>query len=291
MSQADRITTILIFFLIFSLQGFAGNESQPTGARKIALGNAYTGVGSDFWALYSNPAGLAGLDQMQAGVHFERRFLLSQLNYGAFGFAAPFKKKHIVAVDGSGYGFASYSEMRAGLTYATTVLERVNLGAKLNYTQTSILQYGSAGTFYLDLGVNTSLTENLNVGFHVFNANRAYIKKEIQEQVPTILSLGVAYNVSDKVLWVADVEKHINYQVAFKTGIEYKFHEKFCARAGMNTYPVSFHAGAGINLKNLQVDIANSYYLDGVGYSPQLSLSYRFGSGSKTGSSNQSSGE
>lgn len=71
--------------VVVSVQGFAqfpedalrlATPGFGVGARSLGMGNAYTGVASDFSALYWNPAGLA---QMQ---HGEFSIGLSNLNYG-----------------------------------------------------------------------------------------------------------------------------------------------------------------------------------------------------------------
>lgn len=255
----------------------AGNDLQPTGARPIALGNAFTGVRGNLWSLYYNPAGIAGLSSAAAGVHIERRFLLSEMNFGSFAFAYPFKENHVAAVEAGGFGFGNYSEAKVGLTYATILAERFSLGAKINFAQTSIKNYGSATSIFIDLGFNAMISDDLSMGFSVYNATQGNIRKEIQEKIPTIFTIGLAYQVSDKVLVVSDIQKHINFPFSYRGGIEYGFQKNFTARAGVTTAPVSFNAGIGFNTKGFEIDFANSYYMEVFGYTPSLSLTYNFG--------------
>ena len=78
----------------------AGGESQVAGARRVGLGFAYTGVRGDFWSLFMNPAGIAGIQQMEVGAFIERRFLLNEINYGTLGFVTPLKQgKHFAGLD------------------------------------------------------------------------------------------------------------------------------------------------------------------------------------------------
>ena len=253
-----RIVKITLFLLLsLTLAPYsvdAGNENQPSGARRISLGNAYMGVRGDFWSLYANPAGIAGISGMQVGAFVERRFLLSELNIGTVGFVMPFMDKHYAGIDFAGFGFGGYNESRIGLAYATTILDRISLGAKINYTRTSITDYGASAAIFVNAGINAKITDELSIGFRVFNANQAEIQREIEEKIPTVLDLGFAYQLSDKVLVVMDMEKQVNYPFSFRGGVEYAFLKNFKARVGGSTQPVTVSAGLGMSLKSFDLD-------------------------------------
>jgi hypothetical protein len=253
----------------------AGNENQPAGARRIALGGAYMGVRGNFWNLWANPAGIAGMKNMEAGAFLERRFLLSQLNFGSAGFVLPFKDIHYAGVSFSGMGFGGYAESNVGLTYATMLFDRLSLGASVHYTRTSIKDYGASGAIIINAGINALLFEGFSLGFRVFNANQGEIKKEIGEKIPTTLDLGAAYQISDKVLIVADLQKQVEFGASVRGGIEYAFHKNFKARVGASNYPVTINAGLGFSAKSLDIDFSNTFHQQ-LGYTPSLSLSYRF---------------
>jgi len=265
--------------LAFLLPHFAwaGNENQPIGARRVGLGGAYTGVRGDYWQLFMNPAGIAGMEAPHVGAYFERRFLLSELNSGAIGFVYPFQNKHFAGIDFAGFGFGDYSESRIGLAYATSVFERLSLGAKLNYTRTSITNYGTSGALYLDLGLNLEIVENLSMGVRIFNANQAELDQEIGEEIPTTFDLGLAYQLSKEVLVVFDIQKQVNFPTSFRGGIEYAVLDFLKVRAGASVAPVTINAGIGMDYKGVLFDFTNSYH-ESLGYTPSLSLSYRFNS-------------
>ncbi len=271
---------ILLFLLAVGLivptLAIAGGENQAAGARRVGLGFAYTGVRGDFWSLFMNPAGIAGIQQMEVGAFVERRFLLNEINYGTIGFVTPFKEgKHFAGLDLGGFGFAGYNESRIGLTYATTLFDRLSLGAKANYTRVSIDNYGSKGALFVDAGLNCILSKHVSLGFRIFNANRAELQKEQDEKIPTTLDVGVAYQVSDKVLIVADIEKQVNFPFSFRGGVEYAPAKFLKARIGASTQPVTVSAGFGLVVKGLNVDFANTLH-QYLGYTPSLSLSWKF---------------
>lgn len=274
-----RATGLLLLFFLPQML-LAGNENQPAGARRVGLGSAYTAVQGDFWQLFMNPAGMAGLTAPQAGAYFERRFLLNEINYGTAGFAMPFQERHVAGIEFGGFGFASYSESRIGLAYATTILDRFSLGAKFNYTRTAIANYGSASALYIDLGLLAKVTNDLSLGFRVFNANQANLDREIGEQIPTTLDLGLAYHASDRVLILFDMQKQVNYPVSFRGGLEYGVLDFLRIRAGASTAPVTLSAGLGLDYKGFEFDFANTLH-EYLGYTPSVSLSYRFNSTAK----------
>ncbi|HHG84619.1 MAG TPA: hypothetical protein ENJ82_07710 [Bacteroidetes bacterium] len=277
-----KTSILLLLLLIISFpSAFAGNENQPAGARRISLGSAYMGVRGDFWQMWGNPAGIAGVKDMETGGFIERRFLLNKLNFGTAGFVMPFKEKHYAGLALSGFGFGSYKERTIGLTYATTIASRLSLGAQLNYTNTSILNYGATGAIVVSAGILAEISKGLTLGFRVYNANQANIRRGVaEEKIPTTLDLGVAYQVSDKVLLVADLEKQVNFPASFRGGIEYAFMKNFKARVGTTTQPVSLTAGIGFSAKALEIDLSNSFH-ETLGYTPSISLNYKFKSKAK----------
>jgi len=224
-----------------------------------------------------NPAGIAGLKQMEAGAFVERRFLLQQLNYATVAFATPFKHgKHFAGFDAGGFGFGGYSESRIGLTYATTLFERLSIGAKINYTRFAIPDYGAKSALFADVGINCILSKHISVGFSISNATRSELLRDLDEKIPTTIDAGLAYQLSDKVLIVADVEKQVNFPVSFRGGVEYAVAKFLRVRAGASTQPVTLNAGFGVNVKALNIDFANTFH-QYLGYTPSLSLGYKFG--------------
>jgi hypothetical protein len=278
MRGLKRSTLLLLFAGLFMLpfQVIAGGESQAAGARRVGLGFAYTGVRGDFWQLFMNPAGIAGLQQMEVGAYVERRFVLQSLNYGTIGFAMPFSKgRHFAGFDVSAYGFGAYNESKLGLTYATTLFDKISLGAKLNYNRFGIQDYGNKSALFVNAGLNCILSKHVSIGFRIFNASRSELLRDQDEKIPTTIDAGLAYQVSDKVLIVADIEKQVNFPLSFRGGVEYIPSKHFRARVGASTQPVTISAGLGVNVKNLNIDFSNTLH-QYLGYTPSLSLGYRF---------------
>ncbi|TVQ94631.1 MAG: DNA-binding protein, partial [Bacteroidetes bacterium] len=61
----------------------------------------------------------------------------------------------------------------------------------------------------------------------------------------------------------------------FRTGIEYRISDPLYIRGGIGTNPTTNAFGFGLELGNLNLDIATSFH-HVLGYSPQLSFIYHF---------------
>ena len=276
--QTNRMRQFFLFSILFILCGnlSAGNDPQFPGARRAGLAGAFTAVNGDLWALGANPAGITGLTRPVAGMYMERRFLLKEINSGAFAFAMPFNEKHFVALDFSGFGFATYNDSRLALSYATNLLGKLSLGAKFNVVHTTIKEYSSATSFVLDAGLQAQVTQTFTMGFSIFNASQSYLSKAIREKIPTVLNLGVCWKPSKKVMATADISKAENYPLSFRFGVEYQPVDMLAIRAGVATNPLILSFGLGVKWKNAILNVANTWH-ERLGYTPHLGIDFAFG--------------
>jgi hypothetical protein len=273
-----RLYFLFVLAILFSCQSKAANDPPPAiGARAVALGYAYQGIRGDYWSLYHNPAGIAGVEKMTAGAYVVRRFNLKELTSGSAGLVLPFLEgEHTLGLDMTTFGFSVYRENRIGLTYATTLLDKVSLGVKLNYASLAIANYGSESSLYVDVGVNAKISSQLSFGFSATNVNRAKLGQDpAAEALPTVVTAGLAYQPSDRVLLVADVQKDVDHPLSVRGGLEYYLNDFVIARIGVSNEPLSWQMGLGLVKDAMQIDFAFGY-TDRLGYSPHISLSYAF---------------
>lgn len=246
------------------------------GARTIALGRAFTGTTGYLWSMSYNPSGIVGLQGIEAGMYAERRFSMKELTYGGICVALPYKDNHYLGAEVGSFGFSNYRENKIGLNYATTIAKVLNIGTKVNFAQTSITDIGNALSIYADVGLNVAVTKNLRFGVTASNVNQAKVRTQNAKQpLPTVLTAGIAYQVTDKVLIVADANKDFAQPISFRGGVEYQFGKGLAARIGASHYPLSVNFGVGWQYKNFTVDFASSIH-ERLGYTPALSAAYRF---------------
>ncbi len=266
--------TFLVIFVTAVSSLTAANDNYPFGGRASGMGNAAVPL-YGFWAISHNQAGLARLETMSAGVYFENRFLARELNFGAGALAYP-STYGVLGFNFTHFGFDLYNETKVSLSYARSFGERFSSGLQLNYHNTYIADdYGNTASFTFELGFIFEILPGLHIGAHIFNPTRTPIGDFADERIPTIFRTGFSYEFSDRVILVAETEKSINHNPAFRAGVEYQITESLFLRGGIGTQPTTNAFGFGMKMGNLTIDMAMSFHHI-LGYSPQLSLMYKF---------------
>ena len=115
--------------------------------------------------------------------------------------------------------------------------------------------------------------------------NPLTIKINEDERTPSVLRLGLAYTINQKVLICLETEKDILFPASFKFGLAYKVVESMTLRCGFHTAPsvISFGLGYKIN-PNFTIDAALTNHPI-LGSTPALSLIYFWGK-NKTAATN-----
>lgn len=265
-------TGIFILAIIgtVSLNGQSGLAPAP-GARGLALGGAGLTF-DDINSIFSNQAGLAGLEQWAASVAAEQRFLVEALQTASLGIAYP-TSSGTFGVSVHHFGFEDYREQRFGLAYGRKLMEGLSIGAQALLYHTNIPEYGSRSLLSFELGLQARISPEFRMGLHVLNPARIEILPD--EYLPTMLRFGLAYAPSEKLLLLAEIEKDIAFPVRIRSGVEYHLAEPFYLRGGLATQPAVACFGLGYAFENgLGIDIASAYH-QWLGFTPALSLSYR----------------
>ncbi len=271
---------LLAFLLLASFHCFAGGDPLPVGARFLGMGG--TGLTlTDLWSVRLNPAGLAGLDKPVAGIFYQRHFLSEDLAHQGLAFAIPVGKGTF-GVGADRFGYDLYNETRASLAYAMRFGDGLRAAVQLDYLGVQLgNNYGSTSAFTAELGVQAKLTDELWLGAHVYNPNRAKLDATtesnvtLDERVPTLLRAGFGWIASSKLTVTAEVEKDIDRDERFRFGVEYIPNKVLYLRTGISTAAVQGHFGVGFRLKQLDIDLAVALRSQ-LGPTPMLNLNYRF---------------
>lgn len=267
-------------FLLFLIASFcttakAGHENFSLGARQAGMGS--TGAAfSDIWSCTHNPAGLSLLEKPTFGLFYENRFALKELGLKAGVFSYP-TSSGTFAIDLMQFGYSKYSESKIGLAFSKSLGKRFSAGIKFDYLNTYFSEvYGNKGTFIAELGLLAKPIDHLFIGAHIYNVNRAKIADYNDERIPSILTVGIAYEFSEKVLCTIEAEKDLDYKAIFKVGMEYRFLDNLFIRAGVTSNPNQMSFGIGYVFKRIKADIAFSSH-QVLGISPHVGFSYEFG--------------
>jgi len=269
-----RTFSILILFF-FTLSLSAQNGAPPVaGARGAAMGG--TGVTfTDLNSAFRNQAGLAFLENMGGLVVGERRFLDSPVNalsaaaaypseFGTFGLTLNY------------FGIDAFNEQKIGIAYARQLFDNLSIGVQFDYLNTQIQEYGSAGAITFEAGLYSKISDVLALAMHVYSPAR--IEWTAGENLPSIFTIGLAYQPSNKVMVTAEAEKDIDFDTRFRGGVEYFVLEKVWIRAGAATNPTNVTFGLGYAVsEELNIDIASVYH-QYLGITPSIAVVYHLSS-------------
>lgn len=252
-------------------QLWAGNDKKNQGAKSAALGGTAV-MHSDLYSVFSNPAGLARLQGLQAGIYAENRFLISDLSLFAGGLALP-TKSGTFGLGFTYFGGPNYNESEANLAYGRKITSKFTAGVSFNFLMLSIPEYGNRSAITFGLGGQYAITPKANIAAHIYNPMRVQLTEDENDLLPTILKFGFSYTPTDQITIQAETEKVMDKVAQFKMGVEYKVIEMLYLRGGYSSAPSQFSFGLGLDLNALKMDIAASYH-PVLGYSPHFSLYY-----------------
>jgi hypothetical protein len=120
----------------------------------------------------------------------------------------------------------------------------------------------------------TEITKTISVGAYIHNLNQPYITEEKTERIPTRMGIGVGLQISSHVFVTTEIEKDIEHDATWKSGLEYKPFPKVSFRTGFNLYPSSAFFGTGFHTERLKIDYALQYSAT-LGIIHQASVGYQ----------------
>lgn len=242
------------------------------GARSNSLSNASVTL-TDVWAFHHNPGALGEVTELTAGVSYENRFLLKELQSQGMAFAYPLKVG-VISVGAQLYGYQLFRSQRVGAGYSLKLADFLFAGVQLNYQGIQLSQnYGSYSGMTAELGLQALISEKWRVGMSVFNLGRAKLSEFEDDRLSTIMRLGTSFKPSNKLMLLAEVQKDLEHDLSVKGGVEYEAIKQFYLRIGAATQPTTFSFGLGYKWKVIQLDLGSGYH-QVLGWSPHFSLTY-----------------
>lgn len=250
-------------------------SQMDPGAKQIALSNSDIAVSDNVFALFNNPAGLAQIDNIEAGVFFSPSpFGMRELKNGfaAFSYPASFGA---IAIGGMIYGFELYKESKISIGGSYNYQNNFYLGTTLNYKNISIKNYGSKSALIFDIGLLAIITDNLHFGFSYRNITRASLSSNTDELPVEFLS-GLSYKIINNCTVSLAVEKDIRYKASPRFGIDYRIIKYISLRTGFSKYPNLYSFGMGIHYSMLNFNYAIFTHQE-LGLTQQIGIVISFG--------------
>jgi len=259
--------------LLLSLSAYCQTFIRPVSGSAAAMGSSSFSL-SGVWNGFTNQASLAYQRQFWVGAHHENRFMLTELGSSLVGVAIPVKPGTF-GVDVSHFGFSDFNSSRVGLGYGMYLGKRFTAGIGLAYTLMQLpADYRNANAFTVEGGIHYMPISKFTVGFYVFNPTGSSF--DDLGDLPTLMGLGVAYNPSDKVLLVVQVDDDTQRSPAVRCGLEYRVMERTALRLGYSAAsPEGITAGIGFPIMNFDIDLSLSHHQT-LGFTPSLSVAYLF---------------
>lgn len=264
---------LLVILTLIACSSSYGQGWVPAGGKSMSMANA-SSCNIDVWGYHNNPGALGKLESFTAGVSYENRFLLKELQSQGFAVAIPMKVG-VISVGGHVYGYNQFRSYKGGLGYSMKLADKFYAGVQLNYQGLRLPQnYGSANSMTAEAGVYGEITDNWTFGVSVFNIGRTKLSEYQDDRYMTVMRFGSSYKFSDKVLLSGEFEKDLEHDFRFKTGLEYQVIDNFFVRGGVATAPVEVTFGFGYKFKQIQVDLGSAYHQI-LGWSPHVSLVFQ----------------
>lgn len=241
------------------------------GARSLGMAsNGVTFVNA--LSYHHNPGALGFLEKGSAGLSYQTRYALKELQTQGVAVAVPLKVG-VISAGGQFYGYDAYRTIRAGAGYSMKLGEKIAAGVQINYLgmRFGSSYYGRKDGVSAELGALAKINEKVSLGFSVMNLSRSKLAEYTDERWGTLLRLGVSYQVIEQLLLVGEVEAEIGFNPRVRAGIEYHPIDLLYIRVGAQGAPMDFSFGFGFNFKGVKLDLATQYNQI-LGWSPGVSL-------------------
>ena len=269
--------SVFTFWFIFTLIGHQAycQGLHFSGSRSNSLANASVCL-SDVYAYHNNPANLSSLENVSIGISYENRFLMKELQNQSLAIAIPIKQG-VLSFGANTFGYQNFRTFKTGAGYSMFLTKELSMGVQLNHQLLRLPEaYGINQTFTGEFGFNYSIGSDWSIGLAVFNIGRNKLTENPDDRYSTSMRLGTQYQLSDKTLILAELEKDIEHPLRSKIGIEYLPSEIFAFRGGFATQPIELSFGIGwLISKKYSLDFGTQFHQI-LGWSPNISFKYAF---------------
>ena len=292
---SNRISVFLIILLFFPAPGwgFVRLLENSTGARPLSLGNAYVGLSDDGAGLFTNSAGLAGLNKLNL------TSLYSQLNadvaLASFGAVLPGVWGGVVSFGYRNQSQSNYpisNEVTTAFTqdllasYSRFFKQNLAWGINLRLVSTGLskdisgFEYLNGSGYALDLGLKHFNRPGLQTGLSIKNLIGGFSFRDGKSDVlPMMVAAGGALKIlgenglkryqNHSVLASLDLSKSADEkQYLFHLGVEWEPMEILALRFGVDQSPKGGQAyndltfGVGLKYAGITFDYAQKHQAD-----------------------------
>lgn len=252
--------SVCIFFLLFMMLNpvvcRALDVYQLTDSRAYSMGNTTTVLPG-----FGNPAGYGFEPSRHLSLHYANRYGVKELSLfsGVVNYSNPYLD---VGLSVSRFGFDAYNETLLSANFYKKLASYLSVGIRVNYLNLHYsMREESKSLFTADIGALLKPIERLTLSVVAVNpANTKLRVGEEQTEIPVVLLVGAAYQVSSDFLLTGEVEKDFIYPAIYKVGMEYVPTKELSIRAGLFGKPFTPSFGVGLHLYSFTLDLAFSHH-------------------------------
>jgi long-subunit fatty acid transport protein len=226
----------------------------------------------DIWSVWNNPAGISHLKTFQAGIYSEQRFHESKLSTASAAIVIPTKFIH-TGFSIHHVGYSLFNQQKISATLSKKLMKQCSIGATFSYLGTHISEQEPAGNIIGEIGLMYQISAALRLGVFVFNPTQSKYSTHSIDKIPTYSRIGLAYDVSEKLHLLGEVEQTLNRKTIMRAGIHYQLHDNMSLSVGGANNPVYYTFGTSIKWKILHMDFAASVH-EILGVTPHIGLSF-----------------
>ena len=248
---------LLFTFLFYALINFSLSAQYIdfSNARSIAISGASDASGIDYSGK-SNPAGLVSYANLQFGLDYYNRFMLSELGVQSVYTVVP-------ALGGSFagriiyFGSKVFNESRFSVSYGHKISSWMTAGIDLNYHYFSIgVMNDNHSAVSGNFGIAFHPINDLTIGVLYQNPGNIHGSNDYRIKYPVCIAFGSTYNEAKKFL-ISCKLSWTDYQwIDIALGTEVFLTENLTVRAGIEIpSSMSYSFGAGFFLHNLNFDL------------------------------------
>ena len=224
----------ILLFALFSIGSISAQVSinKFLSSYQSAIGGNSTML-SGIYSIQGNPAGIADSKKsFSLIINSEQRYFLSSLNSSFIGAIRKLGSHDFTAFSVANFGIAEYKEQKYSISYSRKIAENTFIGSSFNFYNFRIDQYGNRTWWNVDVGMKSSISKFLIVGFFIRNVLPHPLLNNTDDA--PLFAFGIQYILSEKVFLVSELQKPSNHSLFISFGLNYNLLENLSLQAGTN---------------------------------------------------------
>ncbi|MDA0987437.1 MAG: hypothetical protein O3A55_07560 [Bacteroidetes bacterium] len=170
------------------------------------------------------------------------------------------------------FGSDIYNESNYILSFSNLIEDNIAIGLNLNFNHLQIINYSSVIEPTFDFGFVMQLNDDVTAAFVASNLNIETLNK-LENEIPMIVTWGIAYQYSDKGELCFDFVKSVSDDPEIIVGFEYEIHQQITIMGGINSARSFYSSGVKINWENLDFSFSINQHLI-LGSTNSFAISY-----------------